>query len=107
MADHGAGSAPLNQRTLTDADFRLMVDSVTDYAIIVLDPGGIVISGTAYDQAHNKLGLTFKSLGEQRLKNIPERVRAYRVLLEQTAGANKSRSRRWPRTRAGHRPAPG
>jgi PAS domain S-box-containing protein len=44
MADHGAGSAPLNQRTLTDADFRLMVDSVTDYAIIVLDPGGIVIS---------------------------------------------------------------
>ncbi|WP_352929211.1 adenylate/guanylate cyclase domain-containing protein [Mesorhizobium sp. M1088] len=60
------------------------------------DPGGIVISGTAYDQAHNKLGLTFKSLGEQRLKNIPERVRAYRVLLEPTAGANKSRSRRWP-----------
>ncbi|MGY2991518.1 adenylate/guanylate cyclase domain-containing protein [Mesorhizobium sp. URHB0026] len=60
------------------------------------DPGGIIISGTAYDQAHNKLGLTFKSLGERRLKNIPERVRAYRVLLEQTAGANKSRSRRWP-----------
>ncbi|AGU47894.1 putative two component transcriptional regulator, sensor histidine kinase, PAS/PAC domain-containing [Variovorax paradoxus B4] len=44
MADHGAGRAPLNQRTLTDADFRLMVDAVTDYAIIVLDPGGIVIS---------------------------------------------------------------
>ncbi|MDQ0587815.1 PAS domain-containing hybrid sensor histidine kinase/response regulator [Variovorax paradoxus] len=44
MADHGGGSAPLNQRTLADADFRLMVDSVTDYAIIVLDPGGIVIS---------------------------------------------------------------
>ncbi|WP_244571125.1 adenylate/guanylate cyclase domain-containing protein [Mesorhizobium carmichaelinearum] len=60
------------------------------------DPGGIVISGTAYDQAHNKLGLTFKSLGEQRLKNIPERVRAYRVLLEQTGGTRKSRSRRWP-----------
>lgn len=59
------------------------------------DPGGIVISGTAYDQAHNKLGLTFKSLGEQRLKNIPERVRAYRVLLEQTGGTRKSRSRRW------------
>jgi PAS domain S-box-containing protein len=44
MADHGGGSAPLNQRTLTDADFRLMVDAVTDYAIVVLDPGGIVIS---------------------------------------------------------------
>ncbi|BCG96723.1 adenylate/guanylate cyclase domain-containing protein [Mesorhizobium sp. 131-2-1] len=60
------------------------------------DPGGIVISGTAYDQAHNKLGLTFKSLGEQRLKNIPERVRAYRVLLDQTGGTRKSRSQRWP-----------
>jgi PAS domain S-box-containing protein len=44
MADHGGGSAPLNQRTLTDADFRLMVDTVTDYAIILLDPGGIVVS---------------------------------------------------------------
>jgi PAS domain S-box-containing protein len=44
MADFGGGSAPLNQRTLTDADFRLMVDTVVDYAIAVLDPGGIVIS---------------------------------------------------------------
>jgi PAS domain S-box-containing protein len=44
MANFGGGSAPLNQRTLTDADFRLMVDTVVDYAIAVLDPGGIVIS---------------------------------------------------------------
>jgi PAS domain S-box-containing protein len=44
MSDFGGGSAPLNQRTLTDADFRLMVDTVVDYAIAVLDPGGIVIS---------------------------------------------------------------
>jgi adenylate cyclase len=58
------------------------------------DPGGVVISGTAYDQARNKLGLTFKSLGEQRLKNIAEPVRAYRVLLEQAPSARKLRSRR-------------
>ncbi|MEJ1171681.1 PAS domain-containing hybrid sensor histidine kinase/response regulator [Variovorax sp. CCNWLW235] len=44
MADHGGGSAPLNQRTLADADFRLMVEAVSDYSIIVLDPSGIVIS---------------------------------------------------------------
>lgn len=44
MADHGGVSAPLNQRTLTDADYRLMVDTVTDYAIAMLDPGGVVIS---------------------------------------------------------------
>jgi adenylate cyclase len=60
------------------------------------DPGGIVISGTAYDQAHNKLGLTFKSLGEQHLRNIAEPVRAYRVLLEQAPITRKSRPRRWP-----------
>ena len=44
MADHGGGSAPLNQRTLTDADYRQMVETVSDYSIILLDPGGIVIS---------------------------------------------------------------
>ncbi|MCT2579685.1 MULTISPECIES: adenylate/guanylate cyclase domain-containing protein [unclassified Mesorhizobium] len=59
------------------------------------DPGGIAISGTAYDQAHDKLGLTFKSLGERHLKNIPEPVRVYRVLLKQTPITSKSRSRRW------------
>lgn len=58
------------------------------------DPGGVVISGTAYDQAHNKLGLTFKSLGEQRLKNIAEPVRAYRVVLAKAPGATRSRFRR-------------
>ncbi|WP_292171733.1 adenylate/guanylate cyclase domain-containing protein [Mesorhizobium sp.] len=60
------------------------------------DPGGIAISGTTYDQAHNKLGLIFKSLGEQRLKNIPDPVRVYRVLLEQATITRESRSRRWP-----------
>jgi adenylate cyclase len=59
------------------------------------DPGGIAISGTAYDQAWNKLGLAFKSLGEQRLKNIPEPVRVYRVLLEHATIIKKPRSRRW------------
>lgn len=59
------------------------------------DPGGVVISGAAYDQARNKLGLAFKSLGEQHLKNIAEPVRVYRVLLEQTAIPKKLRSRRW------------
>ncbi|WP_246763267.1 adenylate/guanylate cyclase domain-containing protein [Rhizobium sp. 007] len=59
------------------------------------DPGGIVISGTAYDQARNKLGLAFKSFGEQRLKNIAEPVRVYHVLLDRAKGAKKPRPRRW------------
>jgi adenylate cyclase len=43
------------------------------------DPGGIVISGTTYDQARNKLEAAFEPLGNLRLKNIAEPVRAYRV----------------------------
>jgi adenylate cyclase len=43
------------------------------------DPGGIVLSGTAYDQVRNKLDVALESLGEQRVKNIDEPVRAYCV----------------------------
>ena len=42
-------------------------------------PAAIVVSGTAWDQLHGKLGLPFESLGEQRLKNIERPVRAYRL----------------------------
>jgi adenylate cyclase len=45
------------------------------------EPGGICISGTAFDHAVNKVDVGFASLGEQRLKNITEPVRIYRVLL--------------------------
>jgi adenylate cyclase len=46
------------------------------------EPGGICISGTAFDQAVHKVDVGFASLGELRLKNIADPVRAYRVLLE-------------------------
>jgi len=45
------------------------------------DTGGICISGTAYDQVKNKLTLGYEYLGEQIVKNIPEPVRAYKVLM--------------------------
>jgi class 3 adenylate cyclase/TolB-like protein len=45
-------------------------------------PGGIVISGTAYDHLQGKLGCGFHDLGEQRVKNIARPVRAYRVVSE-------------------------
>jgi adenylate cyclase len=47
--------------------------------------GGICISGTVYDALGNKLPLDFKSLGEQKVKNIAQPVRAYSVQL--AAGA--------------------
>ncbi|MES0827028.1 adenylate/guanylate cyclase domain-containing protein [Ruegeria sp. SCP11] len=45
------------------------------------DPGGICISGTAFDQVKTKFGAGFESLGALKVKNIAEPVRAYRVLL--------------------------
>ena len=42
--------------------------------------GGICISGTIYDQVKYKLDVKYDDLGEQKVKNIQEPVRAYRVL---------------------------
>ncbi len=43
------------------------------------DPGGVAISGTAFEQVEGKLGLEFEDLGEQQVKNIPRPVHAYCV----------------------------
>src|SRR5512139_1615898 len=64
------------------------------------EPGGICISGTAFDQVRNKLNLGYKYLGEQTVKNILEPVRVYRVLMEPEAagkviGEKKISPRRW------------
>src|ERR1700692_2175294 len=42
------------------------------------EPGGVVISGSVYDQVHNKLSLGFDCLGRQQMKNIVP-VISYRV----------------------------
>ncbi len=44
------------------------------------DAGGICISGNVYDHVRNKLDLNYDFMGEQIVKNIPEPVRAYRVI---------------------------
>jgi class 3 adenylate cyclase/pimeloyl-ACP methyl ester carboxylesterase len=46
------------------------------------DGGGICISGTAYDQVEDKLGLSYEYLGQQTVKNIAKPVRVYRILME-------------------------
>ena len=45
----------------------------------IAEPGGILISGTAHDHIKNKVRVGFDDLGDQRLKNIAEPVRAYRI----------------------------
>jgi class 3 adenylate cyclase len=46
------------------------------------EPGGILISGTVFDQVKNKLSLGFESLGPQRLKNIDTDVPVYRAVMQ-------------------------
>jgi TolB-like protein len=41
--------------------------------------GGILVSGTTYDQVRNKVAVGFDDLGPQILKNMAEPVRTYRV----------------------------
>jgi adenylate cyclase len=43
------------------------------------EPGGILVSGTAFDHIKNNIKVGFDDLGPQALKNIAEPVRAYRV----------------------------
>ena len=51
--------------------------------------GGICLSGTVYDSIANKLGLEYEYLGEQTVKNLPEPIRAYRVLSYPGAAAHR------------------
>jgi adenylate cyclase len=43
------------------------------------EPGGVCIGRNVYDQVRGKLACVYADLGEQRLHNIPEPVRVYRV----------------------------
>ncbi len=46
--------------------------------------GGVLLSGTAYDQVKKQAGLGFAFLGEQHVKNLAEPVRVYKVSLDQS-----------------------
>jgi class 3 adenylate cyclase len=64
------------------------------------EAGGICISGTAYDHVKSKLALGYEYLGEQTVKNIPEPVRAYKVLMEAEAAGKLIGEKRRPRISA-------
>jgi adenylate cyclase len=52
------------------------------------DGGGICISGSAFEQVKSKLKVGYEYLGEQSVKNISEKVRVYRVLMEPEAAGS-------------------
>ena len=59
------------------------------------EPGGICISGTAFDHTAGKVDVGFYALGEQKLKNIVTPIRVYKVLLDpEKDGRTKSATRR-------------
>jgi len=51
------------------------------------DPGGVTLSEDAYRQVRTKLKVTFEDMGDQEVKNIAERIRAFRVLDPERARA--------------------
>ena len=60
---------------------RIYGDGVNIAARIegLADPGGICVSGSAYEQIENKLALGYEYIGEHTVKNIVKPIRVYRV----------------------------
>ena len=59
--------------------------NIADRVQGLAEPGGIAISGTAYDQVNSKLKAGFVSLGQQPVKGLGDPIRVYRVLLDPEA----------------------
>ncbi len=98
-ADQEQVFAPANRLTLRiginlgdiiDVSGDIFGDGVNIAARLesLADPGGICISGTAFDTVEGKLGLEFEDLGPQSVKNIARPIRAYRVKPAQGGGAS-------------------
>ena len=73
----------INLGDVLHKDHRIYGDGVNVAARIesLADPGGICISRGVFDQVKQKVRQGFEYLGEHTVKNIPEPVRIYRILL--------------------------
>jgi len=72
----------INLGDVVEREQRIYGDGVNIAARMgsLADVGGICISGTIFDQVKYKLDLEYYYLGEQKVKNIDEPVRAYQIL---------------------------
>ena len=66
----------------------------------ICEPGGVLISGTAFDHVQGKIEATFVDLGEKDLKNIARPVRAYRMMSGGAVASTNSSAPRKPASRA-------
>jgi adenylate cyclase len=73
----------INVGDVVEEEERIYGDGVNIAARVesMSQAGGICISGRAYDQVSNKLGLEYENLGEHQVKNISTPIRVYRVVL--------------------------
>ncbi len=71
----------VNLGDVIEDDARIYGDGVNIAARLegLAEPGGICISGTAYEHIENKLPLRYDYLGEHTVKNIPKPIRVYRA----------------------------
>lgn len=59
------------------------------------EPGGVLISGTAYDHMQGKLGLPLDFVGEAHVKNIERPVRSYAVRFGEEVPALRTPVSKW------------
>ena len=74
-----------------ESDGDLMGDGVNIAARLegICEPGGIVLSGAAYEHARDRFKETFVDLGEKTLKNIARSVHAYSVTWNRSASMSR------------------
>jgi adenylate cyclase len=97
----------VNLGDVIEEEDRIYGDGVNIAARLegLAEAGGICISGTAFDQVKGKLSLGYQFVGKQTVKNIPDPVRAYQVLMApedsgKVIGEDKHRKWRWVQTAA-------
>ena len=81
----------VNLGDVIEEEGRIYGDGVNIAARVesMAEAGGICITGRAYDQVGNKLGLEYENLGEHQFKNISMPIRVYRVLSYPGAAAHR------------------
>ena len=72
----------VNIGDVIEEEDRIYGDGVNIAARVetIANPGGICISGRAFDHVENKLDLEYEDLGEHRVKNIARPIRVFRIL---------------------------
>jgi len=81
----------VNLGDVIEEEDRIYGDGINIAARVegLAEAGGICISGRAYDQVENKLGLEYEDLGEHQVKNITRPISVYRVLSYPGAAAHR------------------